>query len=123
MNECKSQNTTMVTRQVDQRSKRAKIVYKNSEHERELKRFPFREAIGVLMYLANATRPDIAYAVNLLANKHLKSTEDDSNEVKRIFRYLRGTSNIGIKFQSNLNNLKVSTDASLRDREESTFTQ
>ena len=52
------------------------------------------------MYLANATRPDIAYAVNYLTRKQLDPTEDDWNDVKRVFRYLRGTTNLGIKFIS-----------------------
>jgi hypothetical protein len=30
-------------------------------------RVPYRELIGLLMYIANGTRPDICYAVNMLA--------------------------------------------------------
>lgn len=67
------------------------------------------------MYLANATRPDIAYTVNYLARKQINPTEDVWNDVKRIFRYLRGTSNLGIKFQSYSEELDVLTDASFRD--------
>ena len=40
------------------------------------------------MYLANATRPDIAFAVNYLARKWLNPTEDDWSDVKSVFRRL-----------------------------------
>jgi hypothetical protein len=35
---------------------------------------PYRSTIGVLMYLANNTRPDITFSVNLLARYSSSST-------------------------------------------------
>ena len=121
MNECKPQSTPMVTRQVENRNKRFKTDT-NSEKINEIKKVPYREAIGSLMYLANATRPDIAFAINYLARKQLNPTEDDWNDVKRIFRYLRGTTNLGLKFTSNSEKLEALTDASFRDCENSAST-
>ena len=67
------------------------------------------------MYLANAARPDIAYAVNFLARMQHDPTEEDWNDVKRVFRYLRATTNLGIKFKSNAENQEALTDSSYRD--------
>lgn len=62
--------------------------------------YPYREAVGSLMYLAIATRPDIAYAVGR-ASRHLNNpSQSDVNSVKRIFKYLRGTMNLGIIYES-----------------------
>ena len=33
------------------------------------KEIPYREAVGSLMYLATATRPDIAHAVSVISQK------------------------------------------------------
>jgi hypothetical protein len=59
------------------------------------KRFPYREPVGCLNYLAVMSRPDIAYAVNRVA----KFCEDPQpahwNAVKRIMRYLKATANTG----------------------------
>jgi hypothetical protein len=52
---------------------------------------PYLSAIGALMYLANSTRPDIAFAVNLLARHSAASTKRHWVGVKTIFRYLNGT--------------------------------
>jgi len=48
-------------------------------------------AIGGLMYLANCTRPDIAFTTNLLARYNSSSTRKHWNGIKHIFRYLQGT--------------------------------
>lgn len=61
---------------------------------------PYLSAIGALMYLANATRPDITFSVNLLARYSSSPTRRHWNGVKHILRYLRGTSYMGL-FYSN----------------------
>ena len=38
---------------------------------------PYREVIGTLLYLANACRSDIAYAVNVLSRHQIKPTDSD----------------------------------------------
>nr|GEW68296.1 hypothetical protein [Tanacetum cinerariifolium] len=51
--------------------------------------------IGALMYLTSS-RPDIVHATCLCARYQAKPTEKHLKEVKRIFRYLRGTVNTGL---------------------------
>ncbi len=46
---------------------------------------PYLSAIGALMYLANQTRPDISFVVNLLARYSACPTIRHWNSVKRIF--------------------------------------
>jgi len=53
------------------------------------------------MYLANCTRPDIAFAVNLLARHSAKPTRRHWVGVKTILRYLNGTQDLGLYFPKN----------------------
>ena len=46
------------------------------------------------MYLANYTRSDIAFLVNLLTRYSSAPTKRHLNEIKHILRYLRGTSDM-----------------------------
>jgi hypothetical protein len=62
---------------------------------------PYLSAIGALMYLANCTRPDIAFAVNLLARFSSRPTKRHWKGIKHIFRYLRGTSDLGLFYSNN----------------------
>ncbi|GJX03267.1 retrovirus-related pol polyprotein from transposon TNT 1-94 [Tanacetum coccineum] len=55
----------------------------------------YRGMIGSLMYLTSS-RPDLIYAVCLCAWYQAKPTEKHLNAVKRIFRYLKGTINMGL---------------------------
>ncbi|RVW14192.1 Copia protein [Vitis vinifera] len=57
---------------------------------------PYLSAIGALMYLANCTRPDIAFSVNLLARYSSAPTRRHWNGIKHILRYLRGTTDMGL---------------------------
>nr|GFB96264.1 copia protein [Tanacetum cinerariifolium] len=55
----------------------------------------YRSMIGALMYLTSS-RPDIVHATCLCARYQAKPTEKHLKEVKRIFRYLHGTVNMGL---------------------------
>ena len=56
------------------------------------------QAIGGLMYAANSTRPDISQAVSFCARETSAPTADSVLRVKRIFRYLAGTSSMGLRY-------------------------
>ncbi|KAG3056416.1 hypothetical protein PI125_g25566 [Phytophthora idaei] len=60
---------------------------------------PFREAVGALMHLMTATRPDIAYAVGYVSRFMENPQEEHWVAVKCIFRYLQGTKTHGICFK------------------------
>ncbi|KAJ9544551.1 LOW QUALITY PROTEIN: hypothetical protein OSB04_024258 [Centaurea solstitialis] len=62
---------------------------------------PYLSAIGALMYLTNCTRPDISFAVNLLARFSSSPTKRHWNGIKHIFRYLRGTVDLGLFYSNN----------------------
>lgn len=62
---------------------------------------PYMSAIGALMYLANSTRPDIAFATNLLARYSSAPTRRHWNGIKHIFRYLQGTVDLGLYYARN----------------------
>ncbi|GKA25551.1 retrovirus-related pol polyprotein from transposon TNT 1-94 [Tanacetum coccineum] len=55
----------------------------------------YQSMIGSLMYLTSR-RPDIVHATCLCARYQAQPTEKHLKEVKRIFRYLRGTVNMGL---------------------------
>ncbi|XP_068339068.1 uncharacterized mitochondrial protein AtMg00810-like [Pyrus communis] len=57
---------------------------------------PYVSAIGALLYLAQCTRPDISFAVNLLARYINALTRRHWNGVKDIFCYLKGTTDLGL---------------------------
>ncbi|XP_074363985.1 secreted RxLR effector protein 161-like [Apium graveolens] len=59
---------------------------------------PYLSTIGALMYLVNNTRPDIAFSVNLLARFSYNPTKRHWDEIKHIFRYLRGIIDLGLFF-------------------------
>nr|GFB07598.1 retrovirus-related Pol polyprotein from transposon TNT 1-94 [Tanacetum cinerariifolium] len=55
----------------------------------------YRSMIGALMYITSS-RPDIVHATCLCARYQAKPTEKHLKEVKKIFRYLRGTVNTSL---------------------------
>ena len=81
--------------------------------EDESHNFPeYGAAIGSLMYAAIGTRPDIAYAVQCLSQFTNNPNPEHWTAVKRVFRYLNGTQDLGIVYKRNAEiNLDGYTDA------------
>lgn len=61
---------------------------------------PYRELIGCLNYLSNATRPDIAFATNLLSRFCVNPKLIHWKMAKRVLRYLKGTIDYGINYSN-----------------------
>ena len=58
----------------------------------------YQSAIGSLLYLSIATRPEIAFAVGRVAKYSAKPTKQHWIAVKHIFRYLKGTVHYGLQY-------------------------
>jgi len=56
-----------------------------------MKKMPYREAIGSLMYAAVTTRPDISYAISTLSQFLKNPGEAHWQAIKHVFCYLSGT--------------------------------
>ncbi|KAK2451185.1 hypothetical protein QL285_010256 [Trifolium repens] len=61
----------------------------------------YRGMIGSLLYLT-ASRPGILYSVCLCARFQSDPRESHLTAVKRIFRYLKGTTNLGLLYYKSL---------------------
>ena len=59
----------------------------------------YQSMVGSLLYAACATRPDISHTVGAVSKFNLKPTEAHLTALKRILRYLKGTSTLALKYQ------------------------
>jgi hypothetical protein len=66
----------------------------------------FARLLGELQFLANATRPDIAHAINRLAAYTANPSLQHQGTLKRILRYLAGTKGYGLTYSHPLENTK-----------------
>jgi hypothetical protein len=79
----------------------------------------YQQIVGSLNYLATMTRPDITYAVNILARKMTQPTLLYYNYAKRILHYLKGTRELKLTFTNSSNNLiEGFSDASFAENKE-----
>lgn len=58
----------------------------------------YRELVGRLIFISKCTRPDIAFAVGVLARSMDRPTMGDWLAAKRVLRYLRGTIEYVLRF-------------------------
>lgn len=89
------------------------IVRENEPKTNEIMRIsePYRELVGCLMYLANASRPDIAFAANLLSRFNNNPSEIHWKMAKRVLRYLKGTVDCGINYEKKSEYLVAYSDS------------
>ena len=105
--------TPMVTSQVANRERKLR-----EQDENNLVSVPnrsFREMVGSLLYLANCTRPDISYAVNVLSRHQIDPTENEWNMAKRVMQYLSGTKHYDLTYKAKSEGLIGYSDSSLSD--------
>ena len=65
------------------------------------KTYPYREAVGSLMYLSIGTRPDITFAVGVVSRYLERPAPAHVNAVKRILKYIKGSISTGILYKAN----------------------
>jgi hypothetical protein len=70
----------------------------DEEEEEYPDRTQYLAAVGALLYLFTYTRPDISFAVSVLARHNQKPCIRHWNGVKHLFRYLRGTEDLGLLY-------------------------
>ena len=84
---------------------------RSTEKNESKETMPYREAVGSLMYLTVATRPDISYSVGQVSQFCENPEPSHWEAVKRILSYLRGTSLHGIRFGPVTDGLRGFTDS------------
>ena len=67
------------------------------QEELDLAKLPYRRLVGLLMYLAIATRPDVALAIQKLSQFMNCYREIHWNAAKRVVRYLKGTRTLQLR--------------------------
>ena len=62
--------------------------------------FPYRALVGLLLYIAMWTRPDIAFAVSQVARFQMAPTTHHWDCAKHIVRYIKGTRDLGLTYSA-----------------------
>ena len=65
----------------------------------EMAKIPYRKALGSLMWLQVATRPDLTYAVNILSQFAHNPGKSHWNALKHTLAYVKGTIDYGITYR------------------------
>ncbi|KAJ4711012.1 Retrovirus-related Pol polyprotein from transposon TNT 1-94 [Melia azedarach] len=69
---------------------------KSVEEKEYMSRVPYTSAVGSLMYAMVCTRPDLAQSVSVVSGFMGEPSKEHWQAVKRIFRYLKGTFDVGL---------------------------
>ncbi|XP_062081225.1 secreted RxLR effector protein 161-like [Humulus lupulus] len=76
---------------------------KTDKETEEMNKVPYSNVVGSIMYLMVSTRPEIAYAISVLSKYMSNLGKLNWLAMKWIFRYLIGTTDIGLVFKQSQN--------------------
>lgn len=79
--------------------------------QHEMMKYPYRNLLGCLSYLASHTRPDISYAVNIMSQFQANPGIFHWNGLLRILGYIISTKLFKLNLSTNNMQLKVYSDA------------
>ena len=71
---------------------------KTTEESERVEQTLYQSAVGSLLYLSMGTRPDITYAVSNVARFCAYPSKQHLTAVKRILRYLKGSTDLGLLY-------------------------
>ena len=84
---------------------------KTDQEKEKMKDVPYASAVGSLMYAMLCTRPDICFAVGLVSRYQSNPEPTHWQAIKRIMRYLRGTTDLVLCYQGGDLKLRGYSDA------------
>ena len=93
-----------------------KVKFNPAPRDYNPKKYPYRNGIGVTLFLNYFTRPDISYAVNNLGRRQCTYSYADWKELQRLMRYIQDTAHLGLtyKYDPDVEDLfEIFVDASL----------
>jgi len=73
---------------------------KATEQDKSVITFPYRAAVGTLLWLARCSRPDIFFAVNQLASHASCFNSEHVQALKHCARYLKGTRHLRLRIRA-----------------------
>jgi hypothetical protein len=82
-----------------------------AEESKEVANYPYRKAIGALIYLAMGTRPDICWTVSKLSQHLDNPGREHINALKRLLRYIQGTKSLSLLYTPSDGKLTGYTDS------------
>ncbi|KAH9734881.1 Integrase catalytic domain-containing protein [Citrus sinensis] len=83
----------------------------NETERKEMARVPYASAVGSLMFAMICTRPDIAQAVGTVSRYMMNPGGEHWIAVKRILRYIRGTSDVALCYGGSEFNVRGFVDS------------
>ncbi|XP_073022735.1 secreted RxLR effector protein 161-like [Primulina eburnea] len=75
----------------------------NEEQIRDMSHIPYASGVGSLMYGMVCSRPDLSYSMSVISRYMANPGEAHWNALKGVFKYLKGSADIGLMFEKEWN--------------------